>query len=197
MARNYPILLALVSLFLFSTCKKGEDDPFISLKSRKARIEGEWRLGEGTVTLGSTNITQALRFNQVFTLDGSRFKVTETGQNITPVTRSGVYMLNLKCDKKGNFTLSEIFETRRFTAEGLWNFSNTGDEKRKEGFTGVIKNISSSRVDYHLFNQGGTQFRYRIKALRDKEMVLTADLPIFLDANGFEQSFYGEFTLIQ
>lgn len=27
-----------------SSCKKGKDDPFLSLRSRKARVEGEWKL---------------------------------------------------------------------------------------------------------------------------------------------------------
>lgn len=33
-----------VSLFVFSGCKKYEDGPYISFKSKMKRLEGEWRL---------------------------------------------------------------------------------------------------------------------------------------------------------
>ena len=40
-------LLAMLAFGLLFSCKKGENDPFISLRSRKARIVGEWKLQKG------------------------------------------------------------------------------------------------------------------------------------------------------
>ncbi len=37
-------LIALVSLAVIPSCKKGENDPFISLRSRDARITGKWKI---------------------------------------------------------------------------------------------------------------------------------------------------------
>lgn len=56
------ILLLLFFVFPFSSCmKKGEEDPFFSLRSRKARLTGEWEVtkyyvdGEDILNYSSTN----------------------------------------------------------------------------------------------------------------------------------------------
>lgn len=49
MKRMKLLLLTSVMLFLVS-CKKGKDDPFISLHSRDHRIVGTWKLTHGTIT---------------------------------------------------------------------------------------------------------------------------------------------------
>ena len=41
-----PILLLSVGLLIFGSCKKGEEDPFFSLRSRTARVEGAWVIKE-------------------------------------------------------------------------------------------------------------------------------------------------------
>jgi len=38
------LFVLTVSLFVFSGCKKYEDGPLISFKSKMKRLEGEWRL---------------------------------------------------------------------------------------------------------------------------------------------------------
>jgi hypothetical protein len=46
------ILVLFLGLFFtlpFQSCKKGEDDPALSFRSRKARVVGEWTLKEFTV----------------------------------------------------------------------------------------------------------------------------------------------------
>ena len=44
MRTNKLIIYALILCFgaSFQSCKKGDDDPFISLRSRANRIEGKW-----------------------------------------------------------------------------------------------------------------------------------------------------------
>lgn len=39
-----PIILLFVAMGSFTSCKKGEDDPAISLRSRKARFANTWTL---------------------------------------------------------------------------------------------------------------------------------------------------------
>ncbi len=43
-------LLLTISMLLLFNCKKGKDDPFISLRSRDHRIVGPWKLVKGKVT---------------------------------------------------------------------------------------------------------------------------------------------------
>ena len=53
------IVFALLSVTILA-CKKGENDPFLSLSSRKARLAGEWKLtkmDELNVSNNGTNTT--------------------------------------------------------------------------------------------------------------------------------------------
>lgn len=54
-------ILAFCAIFAlpFQSCKKGEDDPFLSFRSRKARVVGEWTVKEvkengKTITISGT-----------------------------------------------------------------------------------------------------------------------------------------------
>ena len=38
------LFVVLAATFILPSCKKGENDPFISLKSRDARITAKWKL---------------------------------------------------------------------------------------------------------------------------------------------------------
>jgi hypothetical protein len=49
-------IMAVVASSVFVSCKKGENDP-MSLKSRKSRIAGEWKLTAGTETYTSSSGT--------------------------------------------------------------------------------------------------------------------------------------------
>jgi hypothetical protein len=83
------IALAIVSVTVQS-CRKGEDDPAISLRSRDARLIGEWKLSKYDSKLevknvytnvGGTSSTGTLIINKVF--DGSVETKTISYQDIT------------------------------------------------------------------------------------------------------------------
>ena len=38
------LTIAITSLFTFTSCKKGDDDPVVSLKTRKDRFTNTWKL---------------------------------------------------------------------------------------------------------------------------------------------------------
>ncbi len=46
----FPLMAIILVVFSLSSCKKGEEDPFISLRSRKARLTATWNLKEGQWT---------------------------------------------------------------------------------------------------------------------------------------------------
>ncbi len=48
MKKTLILISVLALVFSFSSCKKGEEDPSISLLSRKARLTGVWQLNAGT-----------------------------------------------------------------------------------------------------------------------------------------------------
>lgn len=40
------ITIFIINIFLFNSCKKGEEDPWLSLRSRESRLIGKWKLEE-------------------------------------------------------------------------------------------------------------------------------------------------------
>ena len=49
------IALIFSSLLVFTGCRKGEDDPFLSFRSRTARLTGEWKLKSGEIVYTGTD----------------------------------------------------------------------------------------------------------------------------------------------
>jgi len=85
------IAVAIVSVTVQS-CKKGEDDPAISLRSRDARLIGEWKLSKydsklevrkanTNTNVGGTSSTETLTITEVF--DGSVETKTISYQDVT------------------------------------------------------------------------------------------------------------------
>jgi hypothetical protein len=191
------VLLFLLALFV-STCKKGEDDPLFSLSSRKARMEGEWRFVSGDLVIGTTDLKNWTRYNEVFVFKGSGYEMTQTGA-INPIVSKGTFILSLTIKKDGHFSVEEIFDGKILEAEGNWDFNTgIGSEKSKSEISFEITNVSKGVTGgYHLLNQSGTKFSYKIKELRNKRLVLKIDRLIYEDINGPKQTFYGEFVFVQ
>src|SRR5687768_220910 len=95
------IALVFISLF-FTTCKKGEDDPFLSLRSRTNRLAGEWRLSTGKVLITIADPKGGPKYQLTFTFSQSRYNaVDNTGSG------SGAYLLSLNIEDDGFFKFHE------------------------------------------------------------------------------------------
>ena len=93
-----PFALVLFGLTVTEACKKGENDPAISLKSRKGRLKGEWKLTSGEVIA-------------VFTISGNSTTTTTTydGSNETIGSNTPTpYTLSYKFEKDGTYTSTEV-----------------------------------------------------------------------------------------
>jgi hypothetical protein len=178
-------LLFVLSVFLFSgilvfSCKKGEDDPFISFRSRKARFSGDWHI---TLLDKRETITQG-GMSEIINTDIEEEGVTETTTSgsfrNTRLGRLDVGHYQFK--KDGTFTYNyqvtiienwrdtvsyvdvnnyqykdtTLTETRIFRASGTWNFlSNVDEYKNKER---VILNFlrTDSEVELQYFIEDRT-----------------------------------------
>ena len=110
----------------FDSCKKGAEDPAISLLSRKARLVGDWKLTKGTTTQTSQGGTVTI--------------TTYDGTNETTGSSSSPYTMTISFAKDGTFksvttsTQSNSFYTAvsTQTTTGTWDFnSGVGDVKAK------------------------------------------------------------------
>lgn len=123
-------LLALIAtVLILPACKKGADDPFLSLRSRDGRMEGNWTLSavSGThIDYATTNTTTTDTYN------GSVYTSTTTGSS--PESATGTYTMVIS--KHGVVTWSSSIAQSGSsdvqTGTGEWYWSNS--DKNKEFF---------------------------------------------------------------
>jgi hypothetical protein len=140
-AINYLMAIALIAT-VFIGCKKGENDPFLSLLSRTARITGVWNLSSADYQIVETEDAESTTTSYSFE-NGS---MTET---VDGYGKTYAYSQKVTIEKDGTFkieVLEEIewwnpgtFENEKgndeYILEGVWYFldgNNALDVKDKE-----------------------------------------------------------------
>ncbi len=131
--------IAAVALIALQSCKKGENDPFLSLKSRDARIVGNWEL-----------TTSYSEFRQGFTYDGVTTEtvnssVYENGIEIYKTdsySDTSEYTSTLEINKDGSSLLRNVYPSEEETESGTWFWSNNTKKK-----TGIIINGDDYIID--------------------------------------------------
>lgn len=191
------IVAALLAPLLFSTCKKGEDDPFLPLSTRKARVVGDWHISSG-----SANITYTPKkgspYSNRYVLKPGDLTMTETYSGGTPTIYVGTYALNVSLKKDGTMVLTENLGNSLVEATGTWDFgSGVGKEKNKSTLVLRINDLSTGTVYSSLFSGLSTICIYHIRELRNKKMVLETENNLDTDANGYGTKFSSNFTIVQ
>jgi hypothetical protein len=191
------ILLSAIVGFLVvnNSCRKGEDDPSVTLLTRKARVAGKWKLQQGKLTLGIKDSAQhAASYN--FTFDDHSYKLSKVynGANF-----DGPSELSLSFSKTGKFSFKQTIDNDTFDASGTWDFQGKGGGyKNKERMTIKLDNVNGYLEDYAKFNKASANFSYRIKQLRNKLMVLEVDKElVYLDETSFGYYITAEYTFVQ
>jgi hypothetical protein len=124
------IILLLIAGIFFNSCKKYEDGPAISLKTKKMRLCRKWLLTEGTLD-GNT-----LRFSDYMYTDEYEYKtngkyiiIGEDARKAKPSYLEGTWSFS---DKKENLVHSiytnnsETLNILRLTSKDLWLSQETG-----------------------------------------------------------------------
>lgn len=190
------ISCSLLLIVFFQDCKKGEDDPFLSLRTRKNRVTGSWSLKSGTLDVHIERTTTTIDQHFEYTESDLSYK-----ESPSAAVGSGIsHHLNLELDKKGHFVMEEENNGIVFKAEGDWDFeSGTGKAKNKEYIQLKIKTVNQGKLDYYNnFNKGVSNFAYRIKELRNKKLVLVSDKNmVYKDSGGDKLWTESEFEFAQ
>ena len=179
--KNTVILLlsALVIAGSFSGCKKGENDPFLSLRSRKSRLEGNWVIVKEEVSETNINGSTTEMIQSVY--DG-KMKVTTTTTTVgalsTTVIDTVKYTVNFDIKKDGNYKIIAANENKIdiVTTEGTWLFlgkSKLNDLKNKEAIllTTTKQVVSSNPVANSVNYENLNGLTIVIDALKNKEMM--------------------------
>ncbi|HOH84694.1 MAG TPA: hypothetical protein PLI16_08800 [Bacteroidales bacterium] len=145
MKKNFFLLaIIVIATAALPSCKKGENDPALSLLSRKARLVGDWVLTGGSVTtLYSDGDTEITIYN------GSERTIVTNGVT----SNTTVYTKKFSIFKDGSFTKSTTDDNDIYSSEGAWYFCPKNKEldlKSKESFA-----FSTTKQYYSL--DGGPQ----------------------------------------
>lgn len=153
---NLKILITTAIIMMtFVGCKKSENDPFLSLRSRDARITGEWVLTN--LTGNSKEVEKNPSFTSIKTKTTSFANyIITTVSNFTTVYASGgdtttnSYTTNdylnrtITINKDGSFEFTDISEKGvKNVVIGTWSWTNS-----KKNKTGIIFKSSIGNEDY-------------------------------------------------
>lgn len=165
--------LALVAVGTFAGCKKGENDPGISLKSRKSRLTGEWKLTKGEAKSTSGGNTTTVTFTE-----------TSATQVSGGTTTNFTYSMEYKFEKDGTYTLNEVATYPGGSPEttkevGRWAFiggNKSADYKNKEALllSSTSRTYSGTGTCNCTFTDSNPDAGdiWEIDQLKGKEMVI-------------------------
>lgn len=181
MKTKYPFFVLFLglglSLFLVS-CKKGEEDPGISFRSRKNRISNNWILQKGAVVIKTYPPTGGSYQTNIIYNTGGTYKVSSTNG----FSDEGAYQIEFALYRDGRFSKEHnetpLNQTRgTSTEEGTWHFSGGGGNVEKRELLVLHKEKSSfisqnATLNTSINYNGGNLFD--IVRLANKEMILSA-----------------------
>jgi len=138
MKRNFFLLAAAALMLATPSCKKGENDPGLSLKSRKARISGTWDVSGYTQTTRNDEVDGD--YQEVSSsLSGDVITTTSTSYDAASSTSSSV-VATTTLDK----AQYEINKDGTWTRE--WNTTTVLTETDTDFFSGDEHTITTTTV---------------------------------------------------
>jgi hypothetical protein len=181
------ILLLGAGLFLIasSACKKGENDPLLSLATRKARLCKTWELTSASWNAYDIINEDGVQFisDTDYSFDGTNMTFSQTliGPDSTVVFPPEVYpyATTLTFNKDGSF--SSIYTSFEETVdeEGFWEFAGANkvyELKKKEAVVISISKVNTPEFNYTAVGSAiDVDHFFLIDRLTSKEMVITLD----------------------
>ncbi|MEI6852274.1 MAG: hypothetical protein WCL06_05500 [Bacteroidota bacterium] len=123
------VLFAAIAITAFQSCKKGENDPAISLRSRDARLIAKWKLTK--IEGSETSITSGVTQTTTKSYDGTTYTVSQVPGSTDVGT--GTYEMEIK--KDGKMSWSETFTsgtpavTTNLSNSTIWFWLDGGKSK--------------------------------------------------------------------
>jgi hypothetical protein len=155
----YLILMAVIIVPAFVACKKGPNDPSISLKSRNARVIAKWKLT--AITGSESGISGTTGWTTSYSFNGTTYSATSSLGG-TPTTGTGSFDMTI--EKEGKYSYNETFTPSGSTAASVtsgndfWYWADNDNNK-----------IAIYLGDGGFLFGGG---QYNIDELKSKELIL-------------------------
>ena len=150
------MLVAAGFLLAMPSCKKGENDPFLSFKSRDARITGVWNLTSVDAVYTNTTVNSGTITTNTSTTTYDGSLMTNTWTSGGGGSNSSSYSLKLTIEKGGTYKMVETDDGNVSDFEGYWWW--LADNKKK------------TRIAFDDDNNS-----FDIDQLKNKEMIIKSD----------------------
>ncbi len=126
-------ITAITTSVSLNSCRKGEEDPAISLRSRKARLVGDWKLTAGTTEQAQNGSVSIITYDGTNEITASNSQSDTTGYtNTYTFNGDGTYQSVTVTTSIFSFWGITSTTTTTTTEDGTWDFnSGIGDEKAK------------------------------------------------------------------
>lgn len=172
-----PLLFLLCIPLLFS-CQKGEDDPVISLRTRKARLSGEWKVVSYQAELDGLEISY--EGGEINYRRGDTFDLSIPFTWTAVFDKEGTYHFIQTSDYPAD-TANEAPVAYTLTGEekGIWEFTGGNNAPSKSQLLLMATEIRSTRSDQGsnievvTIDQPHQGDVYDIRELSNKDLVLT------------------------
>ena len=165
----------ILSGIVFDACKKGANDPFLSLSSRRARLAGEWKMTKWEATDTQTNASGM----DTWVISGDGTTATESNNGVS--SPAYAYAISLSMDKKGGFTETmtdaSSGTSKTYTDKGQWFFAGKNKELELKNKEAIIFDIlsSSDASGTDTYKGISADYIYVIDQLKSKEMIIVTD----------------------
>jgi hypothetical protein len=190
------IALALLVMPFFNSCKKGEGDPSISLRSRKARLTGEWTIEKYKSESNTAYITD-------YGTEQEFFSETVEGDKATLLGDWGLVQGSAECNVTfngdGTFEMVMVYKNLMIyniiaasiskTTSGTWNFLGGIEEEYKNKERIVLNILKESEIisysesdasgresNTRTYANGENIMNWQLTTLKNKEMVMEGTL---------------------
>ena len=180
MKKKILIISSIVLLFAsLNSCKKGEDDPFLSLLPRTQRLAGEWTLKSAEYTKQYKSVFDSTMQTEYYTfIDENYTKITKVG-SLTVENKIYSYSDKIKIDKTGKYNETVTNDGENLTYEGIWTWINKNKENGLKNKEAILLTITKKiEADGATTYSGKTIYPDDImifKKLTNKEFVIQFD----------------------
>ena len=180
--------IVAATLLIFGTisivsCKKGENDPALSLKSRNARIAGTWKFIGGERQTIDYDAGNQETFTNNITYNGTSYTETSSFQDVSGTTtfpsETVSYTLEYTFDRDGNFNMSEIEDGNSDIDKGFWYWvgkSKVQELKKKEVLVITITESNDGQIDTYAGTAITADGSFQLDRLTGKEMTIILDM---------------------
>lgn len=130
-------VILFLGLTVFDSCKKGENDPAISLRSRDARITGEWKLVELDATSSYVSTTVGFGAGSSSFIETTKFDGTTLTHTSPSGSQTSTFSLTITMEKDGSYVDKSTQDGDSYEETGRWNWLSDAKNKTRVSIDGI------------------------------------------------------------